>query len=327
MDSISNPVESAAAEELDLRFYLRTSSKCIIGDDCEEDQQLQQIMSPCIRRKRMKMGEKNNVTLPEDVLFIEILPRLPTVSILRFRLVCKSWNSYFSTSDFINSHVTHLMHREQKDDPDFIITKCFAMDEGISILSRTNEFPVPSVPCVCDTILGSINGLILMCSARGRRFCLWNPVMDQVKFFRMPPPSYHPTKDQCAHFVGGFCWDRVQNDYKVLMFCFDSENRSRSPSQLCIYSFNSATWSRLPIPPHPMLRGPISVARLMVHPSTIVKGTPYWSYTECRTFPGKRRPRERTFFSMIVISEASEMDLKKWKYVEVLTISLSTLYL
>ncbi|KAK1356095.1 hypothetical protein POM88_049351 [Heracleum sosnowskyi] len=293
---ICKPAESAAEEASDPR---------------SEDQQLQKILSPCTRRKRMSMGEKNNVRLPDDILYNEILSRLPLKFILRCRRVCKSWNSRFSTSDFVNSHLTYQLKRKQEDDHDLIIIKCFALDEGISILSTTNEFPVRSVPCVCDTILGSINGLILMCSTRGRRFCLWNPAISQVKFFRMPPPRFHPTKDQCKHFVGGFCWDRVQNDYKVLMFCYDSETPSYDlttppPSQLCIYSFNSATWTRLRIPHHPMLTGPLRNPNLMVHPSTIVKGTPYWSYTECRTFPGKRRPLERTFFSLIVISEAKK---------------------
>ncbi|KAL8092747.1 putative F-box/kelch-repeat protein At3g17280 isoform X2 [Apium graveolens] len=267
-------------------------SKCIIRDDSEGDKQLQQIVSPCIGRKRTRMGEIKNVTLPEDILYNEIVSRLPLKFILRCRRVCKSWNSRFSTSDFVNSHLTHQLQDKQEDDDDLIITKCFAVDEGISILSHTNEFPVRSVPCVCDTILGSINGLILMCSTRGRRFCLWNPAVGQVKFFCMPPPRYHPTKDECEHFVGGFCWDRVQNDYKVLMFCYESTRTP--PSQLCIYSFNSATWTRLCIPQHPKLRGPIANPNLMVHPSTIVKGTPYWSYSENRTYPGKRH--ERKFF-------------------------------
>ena len=76
---------------------------------------------------------------------------------------------------------------------------------------------------------------------------------------------------------GGFSWDHVQNDYKALMICYDS---MLSPRRICIYSTNSATWTSLCIPQNLMLPGPTYDCWPVMSPgpSTIVKGTPYWTY-------------------------------------------------
>ncbi|KAL1825910.1 hypothetical protein ACET3Z_012688 [Daucus carota] len=93
-------------------------------------------------------------------------------------------------------------------------------------------------------------------------FCLWNPAIWQIKLFDFPPQLH-------GHYLG-FCWDHVHNDYKVLMLCCDP---FLSPvGKISIYSANSATWASLCIPQNLVLP---SMSR---YPSTIVKGTPYWTY-------------------------------------------------
>ena len=54
------------------------------------------------------------------------------------------------------------------------------------------------------------------------------------------------------------------------MFC--NHSMSSSARQICIYSANSATWASLCIPQNLVL--PL----MSPYPSTIVKGTPYWTY-------------------------------------------------
>lgn len=265
-----------------------------------------EVLSPCDGRKRLRFGEKKAVTLtlPEDVLYTEILTRLPTKHIRRCRLVCKSWNSLFSTSDFVNLHLKRQLNHEEDDR---IIVKRFNyLDEGIRILSHTNEIIVSKVPCVCDTLLGSINGLICMATCRGRRFCLWNPAIAQVNFFDLPPPHFHPGQPKCFHYLGGFCWDHVRNDYKVLIFCY--EFIDAPPSQLCIYSTNSATWTPLRIPQNPRMPEPIYDDDLMAPPSTIVKGTPYWSYSKYLSFPGKKN-RRKSYFGFKFVPQVNEFRL------------------
>ncbi|XP_017240094.1 uncharacterized protein LOC108212893 [Daucus carota subsp. sativus] len=249
------------------------------SDDLDEDKPLQQILS-CIARKKKRMRELKNVTtLPEDLILAEILPRLPAKYILRCRLVCKSWNSVFSTPVFVNSHLTHQLHNNSEENDRIITINGFHV--GVDVLSHTTSIRVRGVPCA-HKLLGSINGLVLM--ERGGRFCLWNPAIGQVKLFDSPPLD--------GHYLRGFCWDHVQNDYKVLMFCDDS--MFSPPRKIYIYSTNSATWTCLCIPQNPMLPGPHGCWWMSARNSTIVKGTPYWSYSKSLTLPGEKR--ERKFF-------------------------------
>ena len=235
------------------------------SDDLDEDKPLQQILS-CMARKKKRVSEQKNATLPEDLIHTEILPRLPEKYILRCRLVCKSWNSLFSTPAFVNSHITK--------EKDRIIVKRDGFNDGVDILTHTDSIPVVEVPCAfdTDTLIGSINGLIAMASKRGSRFCLWNPATGHVKLFDFPPRHLH-LEYEFGHYVGGFCWDHVQNDYKVFMICYDPKI---SPRQICVYSTNSAIWTCLSIPQNLMFRRLYDCLWVSPPgPSTIVKGTPY----------------------------------------------------
>ncbi|XP_017240095.1 probable F-box protein At5g47300 [Daucus carota subsp. sativus] len=229
------------------------------------------------------MGEQKNATLPEDLMYAEILPRIPAKYIIRCRLVCKSWNSVFSRPAFVNSHLTHQLHNNSEENDRIIVRPCGFYEGVVDILS-TDSIRVRKVPYACDTLCGSINGLVLMVSKPGKRFCLWNPAIGQVKLFDFPPLD--------GHYAGGFCWDHVQNDYKALLFCYDS--MSSPARQICIYSTNSATWTSLCIPQNLMLPGLHDSFWMLLGHSTIVKGTPYWSCSKSLTLPGEKH--ERKFF-------------------------------
>ncbi|XP_017240092.2 F-box protein At5g42460-like [Daucus carota subsp. sativus] len=258
-------------------------------------------------RKKTSMGER---TLPEDLMSSEILPRIPAKYILRHRLVCKSWNSVFSTPAFVNSHLTHQLHNNSEENDRIITINGFhnnsevkrgGLIEGVDILSHIDSVRVRKVPCACDTLCGSVNGLVLMVSKPEKRFCLWNPAIGQVKLFDFPAPHLHLKNN--GYYVAGFCWDHVQNDYKALMFCYDSIS---SPArQICIYSTNSATWTSLCIPQNLMLPGLRDYFWMLLGHSTIVKGTPYWSCSKSLTFPGEKHVLKvfRTFKFVPEINE------------------------
>nr|XP_017240077.1 PREDICTED: putative F-box/kelch-repeat protein At3g17280 [Daucus carota subsp. sativus] len=160
---------------------------------------------------------KNATTLPEDLILAEILPRLPAKYLLGHRLVCKSWNSVFSTPAFVNSQLTHQLHNNSEEQ-DRIIVKRDGLIEGVDILSHIDSIRVRKVPCACDTLCGSVNGLVLMVSKPEKRFCLWNPAIGQVKLFDFPAPHLHLKNN-------GYY------DYKALMFCYDS--MSSPARQIC----------------------------------------------------------------------------------------------
>ncbi|XP_017240091.1 putative F-box protein At3g17480 [Daucus carota subsp. sativus] len=236
-------------------------------------------------RKKTRMGELKNATLPEDLIYTEIFSRLPAKYILRCRLVCKSWNSLLSTPAFVNSHLTYQLHNNSEESDRIVIRRMCGFHDQVDILSHTGSIRVLK-PRARNTLLGSINGLIAMASMSGRRFCLWNPAIGQVKLFNFPPLD--------DHYALGFCWDHVQNDYKVLMFCYDP---MLSPARrICIYSTNSATWASLCIPQNLVL------SPMPACPSTIVKGTPYWS-----TYPKNLAFREHKRSILKFVPEINEL--------------------
>ncbi|GAB2298454.1 hypothetical protein Dimus_032519 [Dionaea muscipula] len=64
--------------------------------------------------KRHRLEEGANVELPKDVV-VEILARLPTKSLIRFKCVCKRWFSligsdYLATKQFSGARIDHNDH-------------------------------------------------------------------------------------------------------------------------------------------------------------------------------------------------------------------------
>ena len=62
---------------------------------------------PILLRRR-----KND--LPDDIV-LNILTRLPVKSVLRFRCVCRPWNSSITSSYFISTHLNNFAHAHAHD--------------------------------------------------------------------------------------------------------------------------------------------------------------------------------------------------------------------
>lgn len=75
----------------------------------------EKIGKPMVIRRGKKKKKKKTVVgrnsedipcIPEDIVVYEILSRLPTKSLVRFRSVCKLWNSVIThDTDFKSRHV------------------------------------------------------------------------------------------------------------------------------------------------------------------------------------------------------------------------------
>ncbi|KAF5204970.1 F-box domain containing protein [Thalictrum thalictroides] len=59
-----------------------------------------------------------NPDMPDDIL-VDILIRLPTKSLLRFKCVCKSWCSLIQDQTFIDTHCDHRGHEANKKNTNF----------------------------------------------------------------------------------------------------------------------------------------------------------------------------------------------------------------
>jgi hypothetical protein len=74
------------------------------------------------RRRRLAMSDY----LPDEVV-VDILHRLPVKSLIRFRCVCKSWNSLIQTPAFIDSHLNQSIENNNSNNlphPLLIVRYC-----------------------------------------------------------------------------------------------------------------------------------------------------------------------------------------------------------
>ncbi|KAL1829646.1 hypothetical protein ACET3Z_008058 [Daucus carota] len=233
----------------------------------KEEQQEKQHASPCMQKRRIKRNTKPE--LPEDLIHNEILTRLPAKYLVRFSLVCKSWRSLISNSKFVNSHLTRLLSCNYDKDEDLMIYKKDTTDHGIFFQSNSDEIHPRAVSRICDRLVGSINGLVCMSSRYGEKFCLWNPATAQL--VEVDLPLQH--SKNCRHVLGGFTWDHLRNDYKVVVLCHEIPNESSR--KICIYSSSSASWTEVDVIDHSMWPEGRPYFPFTV-PNTIVKGIPYY---------------------------------------------------
>ncbi|XP_057735813.1 F-box/kelch-repeat protein At3g23880-like [Arachis stenosperma] len=147
--------------------------------------------------------------LPSEVIE-EILVRVPASTLVKLKIVCKSWNALISNPEFARDHL-HWSRADPSTRPRLIYS--FSDDRKI-------RFSNPSSPLNEDgffemdvglDILGSCNGLICLRWMTGylrQSIRLWNPctrsASDWLKIESQPGNMY------------GFGYDRVHHNYKFL---------------------------------------------------------------------------------------------------------------
>ncbi|XP_074341821.1 F-box/kelch-repeat protein At3g23880-like [Apium graveolens] len=231
--------------------------------------------------------------LPEDRIVKEILIRVPVKSMVRFRCVCKLWNSLVSNPDFTRSQ-SNLSVSNNFDDDHIILNKRLP-DSNLSIISRAtlsetriNKVPYPAAIHADMHLVGSINGLVcVVClSSLGYYFIIWNPATQISKKILLLKKSWWPFKLEKDLWpcLLGFAWDHISNDYKLI---FDT---MLSLSAVA-YSCKTDSWSNVAV------RWTRYWKDARWSPSVIVKGIPYWNQSdEIIKFDAKIN--EFTYFSV-----------------------------
>ncbi|XP_074319822.1 F-box/kelch-repeat protein At3g23880-like [Silene latifolia] len=183
--------------------------------------------------------------LPEEVIFSEILTRLPVNSLIKFKLVSKSWNSLISTPNFIKSHLKQtILNQFVPFNCVFIVSPYFFYilnfgaydrypddqrgEKGLIHVKNLNY----NDNGVNTFLIGSCNGLI--CFGRGGSsngfhyyFRVYNPVMGH----------YCHVLDPLGNFqwvlMCGFGYVSSKDDY----FLFVAGLQKRS-SEIFVYVFS-----------------------------------------------------------------------------------------
>ena len=180
--------------------------------------------------------------LPEEVV-LEILYRLPVKSLIRFRCVSKSWNSLFTSSAFINSHLTRSLSLPSNSNKLIVrhylahsIVNYFKLiDDNNDSFDQIQNIELPR-RVQAYMLIGSVNGLFSLYDQE--RYILWNPSIR--KFITLPKP--------CS-FIGlrrhAFGFDPRTNDYKVVRIAFPYQrnmSEEAKPPLIEVYSLNEGCW-------------------------------------------------------------------------------------
>ncbi|EOY10417.1 F-box family protein, putative [Theobroma cacao] len=175
-------------------------------------------------------------------LLTEILLRLPTKSLIKFKCVSKQWLFIISDPDFCLSHTRHH-HSNGFLSPTALLLKgdCYTPPSEFAIVPLKHYSKVPFFHYIIDPdikILQSCNGL-LICESSRRSYLICNPTTKS--FWRLHPPS-----NSYYNFLSKFCvnlaFDPLRSPhYKII--CIWENSREPYKFNLDVFSSETDSWS------------------------------------------------------------------------------------
>ncbi|KAK9673100.1 hypothetical protein RND81_12G146100 [Saponaria officinalis] len=180
--------------------------------------------------------------IPHEIIYYDILTRLPVKSLLRFKSVCKDWYALINSSTFIDTHQKYVL--ESHDSSDFMIVSnsCFyTYYDAPQFTSGTYVVLKEMDKHYFNVVVGSCNGLICLNILRfGLMLC--NPITRE--YYRLIHPVSHHTYGQhdIPDYYGqyGFGYDIVTNHYKIVKI-ITSSHMDYSSKSLIVQVFSTYT--------------------------------------------------------------------------------------
>ncbi|KAL4589058.1 hypothetical protein LXL04_001960 [Taraxacum kok-saghyz] len=184
--------------------------------------------------------------LPPDILFSNILPRLPPESLSRFKCVSKQWHSFLRPPRFLQMHILHAKNTQNekyiflpKTRPwDYRIIDCETPEDGFTA-SRPFPFKVGLNQHI--SILSSVNGLVCVGIANSlgleekiSHIILWNPVTNDHK--KLPKARSRRSYMTSFHKYELY-YSFSENDYKLIWLSHRRNVR--------IFSLKSNKWTMI----------------------------------------------------------------------------------
>ncbi|XP_074318316.1 F-box/kelch-repeat protein At3g23880-like [Silene latifolia] len=173
-----------------------------------------------------------------DVILMEILPRLPAKTLIRFKSVCKSWNSIISSWDFVRLYLRHQSLSSSEADKRLILAgnvriNCYQLDPHATTTTTTFDYSKTSLYM---SVIGTSNGLLCIRRNRGKfsEYCILNPT---TRICRCIRSTLHEELGVVHSF--GFGFDHENLDYLIVVVS-EYHNKTRITS---VYSLNKNSWS------------------------------------------------------------------------------------
>ncbi|XP_017239298.1 putative F-box protein At4g21240 [Daucus carota subsp. sativus] len=185
----------------------------------------------------------SNGYLAEEIIFL-ILSWLPAVSLVRFRKVCKLWNSIITNPKFIENHRINC----QKRQPSLLSLAQIGDVQQMCITCEDYSFRL-NLPqnCYGTTIyyVRSCNGLVCLADLYAQVICVCNPSTRQFKI--LPTPNI---KSNCIIGVTlGFGFDFIGNGYKILRMVLGLHGGNGLEQLAEVYTTNADSWRMIETPP------------------------------------------------------------------------------
>ncbi|XP_074281088.1 F-box protein CPR1-like [Silene latifolia] len=187
---------------------------------------------PNIAKKKQVVEQQSY--LSDDLIFEEILTRLPVESVLRFKSVSKQWYSTLSSSDFTNAHLlkSPLSHPSAPVNTLFImdLKNCylFSYDDDNDQISGNFKDNLVKLDLDFDIqedyleLTGSCNGLISLGSmsnsnpASNEYFIIWNPATRKLCKYASYGYLEHFNNEHYFFVAPGFGYVSSIDDYKYV---------------------------------------------------------------------------------------------------------------
>ncbi|EYU32684.1 hypothetical protein MIMGU_mgv1a023499mg, partial [Erythranthe guttata] len=179
----------------------------------------------------------SSTNIPPEIIEIILLKLSSVKSVLRFKTVCKSWNTIISDPVFVRNHLENspnnlfLSKQRPRIEGGYPLFKLegrkFHAADAVPIPSTTNSNSIPY-----ETVLCECNGVLLLGSSRfdySEKHVLWNPSTRREIYFECPY-AYSRTCTQNR----GICYDRLTDDIKVVWI---------TDKHYAIYSCKNNSWS------------------------------------------------------------------------------------
>ncbi|KAK9950828.1 hypothetical protein M0R45_006294 [Rubus argutus] len=187
--------------------------------------------------------------LPEEIL-IDILLRLPSKSLIRFRCACKYWRDLIGSSSFARSHLNRNVAKRS-----YLIAYHHSSIERShrhSLLSKETFEPCLKLRHPLWTkqefkIYGSSNGLVCISDQElhlSSRICIWNPSIGKSRTLPNIETRLLDTHRH-AKITLSFGFHPQLNDYKVVRMV----RQIKSPSKVEVYTLGTDSWKRIGVTP------------------------------------------------------------------------------
>jgi len=189
-------------------------------------------------------------TLPFE-LITEILCRLPVKSLVKFKCVCKPWNSLISDCKFARKHFRmstmnpNLILKSRNYSPDFSHTvyPLRSIFTNVTTDGKQIKFPLHSLnfDYHIGGIVGSCDGILCLVSKDSEnsssQTVLWNPSIRKYNTL----PSLETPQNHAIEF--GFGYDRFADSYKVVaVFRYKCDCFPDYKTQVKVHTLGTNSW-------------------------------------------------------------------------------------